>query len=49
MILNRLREANLHINIRKCEFDVKEIIFLEVIVLERNLRMNLVKMKVIIN
>ncbi len=49
MILNRLREASLQINIRKCEFNVKEIIFLEIIVLEQNLRMNLAKMKVIIN
>ncbi len=49
MILSRLREANLQINIRKCKFNVKEIIFLKVIMLEQSLRMNLVKMKVIIN
>ncbi len=49
MILSRLREADLQINIRKCEFNVKETVFLKVIVSEQNLRMNLVKMKVIVN
>jgi len=49
MILNRLREVSLQMNIRKCEFNVEEIIFLEVIVFEQNLRMNSVKMKVIVN
>ncbi len=49
MILSRLREADLEINIRKCKFNVKEIILLKVIVLEQSLRMNLVKIKVIIN
>ncbi len=34
MILNRLWEASLQMNIRKCEFNVEEIIFLEVIVLQ---------------
>ncbi len=36
-------------NIRKCEFNVKEIVFLEVIVFKQSLRMNSVKMKVIVN
>ena len=49
MILNRLREASLQMNIRKCEFDVEEIVFLEVIVFKQSLRMNSVKMKVIVN
>ncbi len=49
MILNRLREADLQINIQKCEFNVKEIIFLEVIVSEQDLRMNFIKVKVIVN
>jgi len=49
MILNCLREASLQINIRKCEFDVEEIVFLEVIVFKQSLRMNSVKMKVIVN
>ncbi len=49
MILNRLREANLQINIRKCKFNVKETVFLKIIVLKQNLRMNLVKIKIIIN
>ena len=49
MILNRLQEASLQINIRKCEFDVEEIIFLKVVVSEQSLRMNSVKVKVIVN
>ncbi len=49
MILNRLREADLQVDIRKCEFDVKETVFLEVIVSEQDLRINSVKMKVIVN
>ncbi len=49
MILNRLREADLQMNIRKCEFDVEEIVFLEVIVSEQDLHMNSIKVKVIVN
>ncbi len=49
MILSRLREANLQINIRKCEFNVKEIIFLKVIVFKQSLRKNFIKMKAIVN
>ncbi len=49
MILNCLWEASLQMNIRKCEFDVEEIVFLEVIVFKQSLRMNSVKMKVIVN
>ncbi len=49
MILNRLWEADLQMNIQKCEFNVEEIIFLEVIVSEQDLRMNFIKVKVIVN
>ncbi len=49
MILNRLQEADLKMNIQKCEFNVEEIIFLEVIVLEQDLRINSIKVKVIVN
>jgi len=49
MILNRLREADLQVDIRKCEFNVKETVFLEVIVSEQDLRISSVKMKVIVN
>jgi len=49
MILNRLREVSLQMNIWKCEFNVEEIIFLKVIVFKQSLRMNSVKMKVIVN
>ncbi len=49
MILAYLREADLQVNIRKCEFNVEETIFLEVIVSEQDLRMNFIKVKVIVN
>ncbi len=49
LVLSWLREAELQMNIRKCKFDVKETIFLEVIVLKLNLRMNLSKVTVIVS
>ncbi len=49
LVLKRLREAELQMNIRKCKFNVEETVFLEVIVSERNLRMNLSKMTVIVS
>ncbi len=49
MILDRLLEADLQMNIRKCKFNVKEIVFLEVIVLKQDLCMNFIKVKVIVN
>ncbi len=49
MILSQLQEAELQMNIWKCKFNVKETIFLKVIVLKLNLRMNFIKVKVIVN
>jgi len=49
LVLKRLREAELQMNIRKCEFNVKETVFLEVIVSELDLRMNLSKVTVIVS
>jgi len=49
MILAHLREADLQVDIQKCEFDVKEMIFLKVIVSEQDLCMNFIKVKVIVN
>ncbi len=49
MILDHLWEADLQVNIRKCKFNVKETVFLEVIVSEQNLCMNSTKVKVIVN
>ncbi len=49
LVLNRLREAELQMNIRKCKFNVKETVFLEVIVSELNLCMNLSKVTVIVS
>ncbi len=49
LILSQLREAELQMNIWKCKFNVKETIFLEIIILELNLCMNLSKMTVIVS
>ena len=49
LVLRWLREAELQMNIRKCKFNVEKTVFLEVIVSELNLRMNLSKMTVIVS
>ena len=49
MILNHLREADLQVDIWKCKFNVEETVFLEVIVSEQDLRMNFIKVKIIVN
>ncbi len=49
MILNHLWEADLQVDIWKCEFNVEETVFLEVIVSKQNLRMNSIKVKIIVN
>ncbi len=49
LVLRWLREAELQINIRKCEFNVKKTVFLKVIVSEQDLRMNSNKMIIIVN
>ena len=48
-MLNKFRETDLQINIKKCEFNIEKIVFLNVIILKSNLRMNLEKMKIIVN
>ncbi len=49
LVLKRLREAELQMNIQKCKFNVEETVFLEVIISEQDLRMNLNKMIIIVN
>ncbi len=49
LVLSWLREAELQMNIRKCKFNVKETVFLEVIVSELNFRMNFSKVTVIVS
>jgi len=49
IILAHLREADLQVDIWKCEFNVEEMIFLKVIVSEQDFCMNLIKVKVIVN
>jgi len=49
LVLSQLREAELQMNIQKCKFNVEETVFLEVIVSELNLCMNLSKVTVIVS
>ncbi len=49
LVLRWLREAELQIDIQKCEFNVKKTIFLKVIVSEQDLCMNSSKIIIIVN
>ncbi len=49
MILNHLQEADLQVDIQKCEFNIEETVFLKVIVLKQDLCINFIKVKVIVN
>jgi len=49
LVLKRLHEAELQMNIWKCEFNVEETVFLEVIVSELDLCMNFSKITVIVS
>ncbi len=48
LILNRLREAGLQMNINKCEFHVQEIIFLELLMSIERLKMNPRKVQAVV-
>ncbi len=49
LILNKLREADLQININKCEFHVQKTIFLELLISIEELKMNSRKMQAVVN
>ncbi len=49
LILNRLREADLQININKCEFHVQKTIFLELLISIKELKMNSQKMQAVVD
>ncbi len=49
LILNRLREADLQINIDKCKFHVQKTIFLELLMLIERLKMNSRKMQAVVD
>jgi len=49
MILNRLQDADLQIDIWKCKFNVEETVFLKIIVSKQDLCMNSIKVKAIVN
>ncbi len=49
MILDHLWDADLQIDIQKCKFNIKETVFLEVIVFKQDLCMNFIKVKAMIN
>ncbi len=48
LILNRLREADLQIDINKCEFHVQKTIFLELLILIKELKMNSWKIQAVV-
>ena len=48
-VLHRLHEADLQVDIKKCEFDVSETVFLGVIVSGEGLRMNSQKVKAVLD
>ncbi len=48
LILNRLWEADLQMNINKCEFHVQEIIFLELLIFIEELKMNSRKIQAVV-
>ena len=49
LVLSWLREAELQMNIQKCKFNVKETVFLKIIVSELNLHMNSSKVTIIVS
>ncbi len=49
LILNRLREADLQIDINKCEFHVQKTIFLELLISIKELKMNSRKMQAVVD
>ena len=49
LMLDKFREVDLQVNIKKCEFDVEAIVFLNVIISKSDLRMNSKKIKIIVN
>jgi len=49
LILNKLREADLQININKCKFHVQKIIFLELLMSIEKLKMNSRKIQAVVN
>jgi len=49
LILNRLQEADLQINIDKCKFHVQKTIFLELLMSIKKLKMNSRKMQAVVD
>jgi len=49
IILDRLQDADLQIDIWKCEFNIEEIVFLKIIISKQDLCMNFIKVKAIVN
>ncbi len=49
LILNKLQEADLQININKCKFHVQKTIFLELLMLIKKLKMNSWKIQAVVN
>ncbi len=49
LILRKLREANLQMNIIKCKFHVIQVLYLELIIIIKEIKMNSFKINIIVN
>jgi len=49
LILRKLQEANLQMNIIKCKFHVTQVLYLELIIIIKEIKMNFSKIDIIIN
>ncbi len=49
LILRKLQEANLQMNIIKCKFHVTQILYLELIIIIEEIKMNSFKINIIVN
>jgi len=49
LILQKLQEANLQMNIIKCKFHVSQVLYLELIIIIKKIKMNSSKINIIVN
>jgi len=49
LILRKLQEANLQMNIIKCKFHVTQVSYLELIIIIKKIKMNFFKINIIVN
>ncbi len=49
LILQKLQEADLQMNIIKCKFHVTQVLYLELIIIIKEIKMNFFKINIIVN